>query len=40
MIPSADEASQAFVTGIRGDRLCASLMESLMGMRPAEVAGQ
>jgi integrase len=31
---------QHFVTGIRGDRLRAPLMESLMGMRPAEVAGQ
>jgi integrase len=31
---------QQFVTGIRDDRLCAPLMESLMGMRPAEVAGQ
>ncbi|WPO69910.1 tyrosine recombinase XerC [Streptomyces sp. KN37] len=31
---------QAFVLGIRDDRLCAPLMESLMGMRPAEVAGQ
>lgn len=31
---------QQFVSGIRDDRLCAPLMESLMGMRPAEVAGQ
>ncbi|MFE6194118.1 tyrosine recombinase XerC [Streptomyces sp. NPDC057838] len=31
---------QQFVTGIRDDRLCAPLMESLIGMRPAEVAGQ
>jgi integrase len=31
---------QQFVTGIQSDRLCAPLMESLMGMRPSEVAGQ
>ncbi|MET8134654.1 site-specific integrase [Streptomyces sp. NPDC005251] len=31
---------QQYVSGIRNDRLCAPLMESLMGMRPAEVAGQ
>jgi integrase len=31
---------QQYVTGIREDRLCAPLMESLIGMRPAEVAGQ
>ncbi|WP_327319291.1 tyrosine-type recombinase/integrase [Streptomyces sp. NBC_01235] len=31
---------QQYVTGIRDDRLCAPLMESLIGMRPAEVAGQ
>lgn len=31
---------QQFVRGIREDRLCAPLMESLIGMRPAEVAGQ
>ncbi|MET7983005.1 tyrosine-type recombinase/integrase [Streptomyces sp. NPDC005281] len=31
---------QQYVSGIRDDRLCAPLMQSLMGMRPAEVAGQ
>ncbi|GAA1900027.1 hypothetical protein GCM10009837_23370 [Streptomyces durmitorensis] len=31
---------QTFVAGIRDERLCAPLMESLMGLRPAEVAGQ
>lgn len=38
--PWAVTEVQQFVTGIREDRLCAPLMESLMGMRPAEVAGQ
>ncbi|MGW3813417.1 site-specific integrase [Streptomyces sp. NPDC005046] len=30
---------QQYVSGIRDDRMCAPLMQSLMGMRPAEVAG-
>ncbi|MGW3197231.1 site-specific integrase [Streptomyces sp. NPDC001118] len=38
--PWAVSEVQQYVNGIREDRLCAPLMESLMGMRPAEVAGQ
>lgn len=38
-VPWSTEEVQAFLKGIRDDRLFAALMLSLMGMRPAEVCG-